>query len=50
MPSPNRIDALVWAVRALERAVKFAASVASSKDIMGKMRRTQIPSRLGARR
>jgi phage terminase large subunit-like protein len=50
MPSPNRIDALVWAVRALERAVKFAASVASSKDIMGKMRRTQIPNRLGARR
>jgi phage terminase large subunit-like protein len=48
MPSPNRIDALVWAVRALERATKFAASVATSKDIMGKMRRTRIPNRLGS--
>lgn len=33
MPSPNRIDALVWAVRALERAVKFRAQTATSRDI-----------------
>lgn len=50
MPSPNRIDALVWSIRALERAVKFQASVATSKDIMSKMRTRQIPNRLGARR
>jgi phage terminase large subunit-like protein len=53
MPSPNRIDALVWAVRACEKAVKFPAAVASSKDIMGKMRnhrQRQIPVRLPQQR
>lgn len=33
MPSPNDIDALVWAIRALEAKVRFAASRATQKSI-----------------
>jgi phage terminase large subunit-like protein len=51
MPSPNRIDALVWAIRALESAIKFPAQMATSRDIMSKLKRgPQIPSRVGTRR
>jgi phage terminase large subunit-like protein len=40
MPSPNRIDALVWAMRALESKVKYAAQQATSKEVMKKLKRT----------
>ena len=33
-PSPNRIDALVWAVRELEKQVRFAATSASGTSAM----------------
>lgn len=39
MPSPNDIDALVWAIRALETQVRYAAQTATSKDVMARMRR-----------
>jgi phage terminase large subunit-like protein len=38
MPSPNRIDALVWAMRALETKVKFVAQQANQNDVMKKVR------------
>jgi len=37
MPSPNRVDATVWAVRALETKIRFEGQVASSRDIMSRM-------------
>jgi phage terminase large subunit-like protein len=37
MPSPNDIDALVWAIKKLETAVRYAAQTATSKDVMAKM-------------
>lgn len=37
-PSPNRIDALVWAVRKLEKGVRFAAAVAG-RDVLQKLRK-----------
>lgn len=39
LPSPNRIDALVWAVRALETKVRFAAEVASQSNVLSKLKR-----------
>jgi phage terminase large subunit-like protein len=39
-PSPNRIDATVWAVRALESKIRFAAQQATSRDVMTKLKRT----------
>lgn len=39
MPSPNRIDALVWAIRELETTVKYRSQTASSKDVMGLLKR-----------
>jgi phage terminase large subunit-like protein len=38
MPSPNRIDALVWAMRALETAVRYAAQTAG-RDVLKKLKR-----------
>lgn len=38
LPSPNRVDALVWAVRALEVAVKFATQTAH-KDVLKRLKR-----------
>lgn len=38
MPSPNRIDALVWAVRALESKIRFQAQQAG-RDTMKKLKR-----------
>lgn len=38
-PSPNRVDALVWAVRALDTAVRFGAAVASASDIRSRLKR-----------
>lgn len=32
-PSPNRIDALVWAVRALETKVRYSATMASQRKV-----------------
>jgi phage terminase large subunit-like protein len=40
MPSPNDIDALVWAVRAVEASVKHATSSASSRKVMAMIKRT----------
>lgn len=40
MPSPNRVDALVWAVKALETKVRFATSMASGSNVMKKLKRT----------
>jgi phage terminase large subunit-like protein len=37
-PSPNRIDALVWAVRALEDKVKFTSQTATFKGISKKVK------------
>lgn len=39
MPSPNRIDALVWAVRALETKVRFAGQMAKQSDVMSKLKK-----------
>jgi phage terminase large subunit-like protein len=48
MPSPNRIDALVWCIRALESKVRYQTTTATSKDIMAKLKRgPRIPNRLG---
>jgi phage terminase large subunit-like protein len=38
MPSPNDIDALVWAVRALETKVKFAGQVATQANVFAKLK------------
>lgn len=38
-PSPNRIDALVWAMREVLQAQKFAATQASSRDVMKKLKK-----------
>lgn len=38
LPSPNRIDALVWAVRALEGKTKFAAQSAN-RNVMQKLKK-----------
>jgi phage terminase large subunit-like protein len=50
MPSPNDIDALVWAVRELESKVKYAAQTATSKDVVKKLKKQpgqqQGPGRL----
>jgi hypothetical protein len=40
MPSPNDIDALVWAVKALETKVKFTSSMASQSATLKKLKRT----------
>ena len=37
--SPNDIDALVWAITSLETSVKFTASVATSKDVLKKIKK-----------
>lgn len=39
MASPNRIDAMVWAVKQLETAVKYKAVTASRSDVMDQMKR-----------
>lgn len=39
MPSPNRIDALVWAFRALATAVKHKATTADRRTVMNNLRR-----------
>lgn len=46
-PSPNRIDALVWAVRALEAKRRFAGQVAKSRDVLSKMTRSPRTPRIG---
>jgi phage terminase large subunit-like protein len=42
MPSPNRIDAVVWAVKALETAVKHATTSATASSVREKMKRRPI--------
>lgn len=37
LPSPNDIDALVWAIRALESKVRYAAQQATSNEVMKKI-------------
>jgi phage terminase large subunit-like protein len=37
-PSPNRVDALVWAVRKLEKGVRFATNVAN-REVLNRLRR-----------
>lgn len=39
MPSPNRIDALVWAMRALQTKVKFAGQMATGKSVMALLKK-----------
>lgn len=49
MPSPNDIDALVWAVRALETKTKFDGVVATGASVRLKMKRpaaTGLPTAL----
>jgi len=43
MASPNDIDALVWAIRALETAVTFAGQVATQAGVLSKLKKTQAP-------
>ncbi len=43
-PSPNRVDALVWAVRALEAKVRFKAQQATSRETMAKLKKRTGPS------
>lgn len=38
MPSPNRVDALVWAVRELDTGQKSRATMATSHDAFGKLK------------
>lgn len=40
MPSPNDIDALVWAIRELESKVRYAAQMANGRDIQKMLKRT----------
>jgi phage terminase large subunit-like protein len=47
-PSPNDIDALVWAVKKLEIAVRYVAQQATSRDVMSKMKRRPGQFRRGA--
>lgn len=50
MPSPNDIDALVWAIRTLETKVKHAASMASSSQTYAKLKRGPVSVRPGVSR
>ncbi len=43
MASPNRIDAVVWAVKALETKVKFATASASAANVMARLKRRPTP-------
>lgn len=38
-PSPNRIDALVWAVRSLETAVRYESQTANQNDVRKRLKR-----------
>lgn len=40
-PSPNDVDALVWAVREMDAKVKYEAVSASGRDVMKMVRRSQ---------
>lgn len=42
-PSPNRVDALVWAVRALEAKIKFSSQMASQSSVMSLLN-AQMPA------
>lgn len=42
MPSPNRIDALVWGVRACESTQRFTTSTATGKNVMSKLKRREM--------
>jgi phage terminase large subunit-like protein len=45
MPSPNRIDAVVWAIKALESKVKFTGQMATQAGVSAKLkRRTGVPT------
>lgn len=37
-PSPNRIDAIVWAIRALEKAIRYDTSMATSREVAARTR------------
>ena len=39
LPSPNRIDALVWAMRALETKVRYAAQTANTQSVRALIKR-----------
>ncbi len=39
LPSPNRIDASVWAFRALETQIKYPAKTASRREVTRKLKR-----------
>jgi phage terminase large subunit-like protein len=39
LPSPNRIDALVWGVRSLEATQRYGTQMASQSETLGKLKR-----------
>jgi phage terminase large subunit-like protein len=39
-PSPNDVDALVWAIRDLDTTVQFKAQTASSREVLKKLKRS----------
>lgn len=48
MPSPNRIDALVWAVRALETKTQFPTMQANQRQMLAKLKRPAVRPHNGA--
>lgn len=46
-PSPNRVDALVWAVRALESKVRYETQMGNQRSIMEQMRQAQTTANRG---
>lgn len=44
MPSPNDIDALVWAIRALETKIKFAGQMATHASTMSRLKKAPAQS------
>lgn len=43
LPSPNRVDALCWAFRALETQIKYPAKTASRREVTRKLKRKVTP-------
>ena len=50
MPSPNDIDALVWAIRTLETKVKHSTAMASGSSVYAKLKRSPTSPRPGVSR
>ena len=50
LPSPNRIDALVWGVRAMDDKVKYTAATANGREIAKRVARTLPRAKAPVRR